>query len=626
MRPTHLFWALALILALAAPPIFAQEAEPITPLSADRLSLIGQYGMGAMEDFDLSADGTRFAVAMGVGGVRIYDPADLSMPLLVVGSLNADARSVSLSDDGSQVAVGYGSWGDEAGQIAIYETTLGGLVTTLPGHAGDTVSSLDFNADGSRLASGGWDDTLRVWEVASGAEIFAADVGFFGADSLVFSPDGTRIAAGYNAIRLFDLSGALVAEVNTENLSNIFQMVYSPDSRTLFSTGTDGALRAWDGLTGAALWAAEGFSGTPQGLTFAPDAPGQLIGVAEGAFRRWDTASGAEVSSVVTDLLPTELFALPDGRFLGASAFGGMSLFDANLTAQPLTTDLRTPASALALAPDGRLALGYRMGEIDLVSPLAGEAETILPAEPALGGVNDLAYTPDGAYLVVSYSRRVLRVYETAGYTPVAEAALSASAARLTITADGGRVGTAGSLTAVYGLPDLALLADLTPSDYTDALAFSPDGTRIAVTWRGEGVLMWDGVSYQALDQPVETVMPDSPTPRAENLAFTPDSAGLLVSWNDRFLTMHDAADGALVRSRDLDSNIATALAYSPDGSVLAFGDFRDLLLVDWPTLDTFTLQERLFEGRVLDIAFNRSATRLYTLSTDSVVRVWGIE
>jgi WD40 repeat protein len=610
---------LALILALLAPLTLAQQPEPITPLSADRLTLMGQYGMGAMEDFDLSADGTRFAAAMGVGGVRIYDPADLSTPLLVVGSLNADARAVSVSDDGSQVAVGYGSWGDEAGQIAIYETTLGGLVTTLPGHGGDTVSSLDFSGDGLYLASGGWDDFMRVWEVASGAEVFAAEVGFFGAESLVFSPDGTRIAAGYSVVRLFDLSGALVAEMN-DHTNNIFQMVFSPDSSTLFSASFDGVLRAWDAATGAPLWVAEGFSITPQGLTFAPDAPGQLIGVADSAFRRWDITTGAEVSNVATDLLPTELFALPDGRFLGASAFIGMSLFGADLTAQPLITDMRTPINTLALAPDGRLALGYRTGEIDLVSPLAGETETLLPTDPVAGGVNDLAYTPDGAYLVISYSRRVLRVYETAGYTLVSEVPLSNSAARLTISAEGGRVGTAGSLTAVYSLPDLALLADLTPSDYTDALSFSPDGSRIAVAWRGGGVLMWDGATYT----PLETIT--SGEERAEQLAFTPDGTGLVVSWSDRFLTLHDPADGSLVRSRDLESNIATALAYSPDGSILAFGDFRDLLLVDWPTLDTFTLQERLFEGRVLDVAFNRSATRLYTLSNDAVVRVWGIE
>lgn len=621
MRPTRLFWALALILTLAAPLTFAQETEPITPLSADRLSVIGRYGMGAMEDFDLSADGTRFAAAMGVGGVRIYDPADLSAPLLVVGSLNADARAVSLSADGSRVAVGYGSWGDEAGQIAIYDTTLGGLVTTLPGHAGDSVSSLDFSADGLYLASGGWDDTLRVWEVASGAEVFAAEVGFFGAESLLFSPDGTRIAAGYSVVRLFDAaSGALVAEM-TDHTSTVFQMAFSPDSSVLFSASSDG-LRAWDGATGTALWTVDGFEGgaSPQGLTFAAEAPGQLVGVADGTFRRWDVTTGTEVFRLATDLIPTELFGLPDGRFLGASAFGGMSLFDANLVPQPLTTDLRTPVNSLAIAPDGRVALGYRTGEIDLVSPLAGEAETVLPADRALGGVNDLAYTPDGAYLVVAHSRRVLRVYETAGYTLVSETPLSNSAARLTISADGGRVGTAGSLTAVYSLPNLALMADLTPSDYTDALSFSPDGARIAAAWRGGGVLLWDGATYA----PLETIT--SGEERAEQLAFTPDGTGLVVSWSDDFLTLHDAADGALVRSQDLDSNIATALAYSPDGSILAFGDFRDLLLVDWPTLDTFTLQERLFEGRVLDVAFNRSATRLYTLSNDAVVRVWGIE
>ncbi len=59
-----------------------------------------------------------------------------------------------------------------------------------------SVNSVAFSPDGSRLASGGDDGTVRVWDVGSGAEIRVLEGHGDSVSSVAFSPDGSRLASG----------------------------------------------------------------------------------------------------------------------------------------------------------------------------------------------------------------------------------------------------------------------------------------------------------------------------------------------------------------------------------------------------------------------------------------------
>lgn len=105
--------------------------------------------------------------------------------------------------------------------------------------------------------------------------------------SLAVSPDRKTIAFGTfadNSVRLVDVATRQVTRTMTGHTNRVTALAFSPDSRTLASTGTvnltpsDGSVRTWDVTTGTQL-AATATSGTSQ-LAFTPS--GSLLAGASG--------------------------------------------------------------------------------------------------------------------------------------------------------------------------------------------------------------------------------------------------------------------------------------------------------------------------------------------------------
>ena len=118
---------------------------------------------------------------------------------------------------------------EEAGQILhrVWQAHLSGI------------TALVFSPDGYTLASGGWDNTVKLWEVASGTLLWAGGP-TGGINCLAFAPDGRLLVTGGNdpLIRFWDPKSGTKVQTLASQGGAVYSLAWSPNGRLLASASS----------------------------------------------------------------------------------------------------------------------------------------------------------------------------------------------------------------------------------------------------------------------------------------------------------------------------------------------------------------------------------------------------
>jgi WD40 repeat protein len=321
------------------------------------------WGPGSLIHNIAYAPDGAVALACGDAIVRLWNPGRLEECLSLPAG-HKETWTVAFSPDGQTLATG----GDD-NKVKLWNVATGDLRSTLNGHF-TLVSAVAFCPEGNLLASVGYDGRIRMWDAASGASSGPAmKCSETAVRCVAFAPDGRTLAtAGRDrCIRLWNLrtgSGGQPELSERVKLSghtaDVLSLAYSPDGQLLASGSDDRTVRLWDATSGTSLRSIEE-NASVRCVAFSPD--GRLAcGTDEGEVKMADAAGDGPATVLVGHAGRVRCLAFTrDGRTLASGGDDQVVRLWQATTGQPLLT-LRghdKPIYALAFAPNGRyLATG----------------------------------------------------------------------------------------------------------------------------------------------------------------------------------------------------------------------------------------------------------------------------
>lgn len=390
------------------------------------------------------------------------------------------------------------------------------------------------------------------------------------ASRVAYSPDGTMLAvAGSVGLHLYDAS-TLEELCYIETAHPLVGVAFSCDSRLLGAKDSvDGsAVQIWDAASGQPVPAPTGAEGQMLGLTLGPN--NLLATCGEGMV----PLAEADLSQLLSTIGGERTYARfsPDRSMLATwdSTTGKILLWDVK-TGQ---VRYRFEGNQAVFRPDGAVVAtqneGYSQMDIRFWDTASGQ---LLLSIPQTRYANDMAFSPDGKALAVAGRQAALWDAATGQLLH----AFGEPTSAVEFSSDGRTLATVDNdyVVRLWNVAGGELSAEL--PGYTEmmfSVAFSPDG-RLLAAGNGDGsAYLWDVASLRA-GAPQLLNRLGSYTSSVDSLAFSLDSHALAIgpSYDDA-ATLWDTGSGGLLASFPGHERGVSALAYSPDGRVLATSDW----------------------------------------------------
>jgi serine/threonine protein kinase/WD40 repeat protein/tetratricopeptide (TPR) repeat protein len=331
---------------------------------------------------------------------------------------------------------------EEIRNVRLVDVTTGAVRVTSLRHS-KLVREVAIAPDGRHFATGSFDTTARVWETATGRPAGPPLVHTNYVATVAFSPDGNTLAAGdfgpQGLIKLWDWRTGKEVRPPLRHDDIIVSVAFSPDGRYLAAIKTDDwsknpQLLVWEVASARAVLRVRYdrpdslHPTTPQ---FRPDNRAVMARDVHGVLRLWGVPSGTLLGERPLAGNGVARFS-PDGRVVAAAANLGVRLLHGD-TLAPLAVGYLPhpdPITDVAFSPDGAwLLTAHENGSAQLWD--VASRKPVGPPVALLGPIRAVTFTPDGKTCLCVAADGTVRRWPVPG--PLAEPDLGRLADRVAL-------------------------------------------------------------------------------------------------------------------------------------------------------------------------------------------------
>jgi hypothetical protein len=192
-------------------------------------------------------------------------------------------HSVTFSPDGSTIASG-----SYDNTIKIWDANTGTLIRTLTGHT-KPVLSVVYSTDGKTLASGSWDSNINIWDVGSGTLLQTLTGHSNYVWGVEYSRDSRTIASGSgdNLIKFWDADNFTLLRTLSGHTEPVSNLSYSPIGNAIASSSSDKTIKIWDVNNGALLRTLTGHTNSVLSVVYSQDGSTLVTGSSDSTIKIW---------------------------------------------------------------------------------------------------------------------------------------------------------------------------------------------------------------------------------------------------------------------------------------------------------------------------------------------------
>ncbi|OBQ39470.1 MAG: ribosome assembly protein 4, partial [Anabaena sp. MDT14b] len=361
---------------------------------------------------------TTAALSQAVYLQRNEKPENKALALAVntLKGHESPVSSVGFSPDGKKLASG-----SFDNTIKIWDVTTGKVLNTLKGHE-SPVSSVGFSPDGKKLASGSFDKTIKIWDVTTGKVLNTLKGHESSVNSVGFSPDGKQLASGSEdkTIKIWDVTTGKVLNTLKGHEGLVWSVGFSPDGKKLASGSYDKTIKIWDVTTGKVLNTLKGHESSVNSVGFSPDGKqlasgsGDILRSEDKTIKIWDVTTGKVLNTLKGHESSVNSVGFsPDGKQL-ASGSEDKTIKIWDVTTGKVLNTLKgheDSVNSVGFSSDGKqLASGSRDKTIKIWDVTTGKVLNTLKGHE--GWVNSVGFSPDGKKLASGSYDKTIKIWD----------------------------------------------------------------------------------------------------------------------------------------------------------------------------------------------------------------------